>query len=79
MLHGGSGLSGEDFKNTIINGIVKANIFTDLCIAGKKAIEDGLKEELDYIEIRNLKVKYIKEAVKHKMELFGSNNRYHLI
>ena len=36
VLHGGSGLSDDDFKNAISGGIAKINIFTDLCVAGKK-------------------------------------------
>ena len=72
VLHGGSGLSDDDFKNTIRNGIAKVNIFTDLCLAGERAMKDGEEKKLGYLETRNLKVEYIKEAVKHKMSLFGS-------
>ena len=75
VLHGGSGLSDDDFKNTIRNGIAKVNIFTDLCLAGERAMKDGEEKSLGYLETRNLKVEYIKEAVKHKMALFGSVNK----
>lgn len=75
VLHGGSGLSDDDFKNTIRSGIAKVNIFTDLCLAGNKGMAQGIKDELDYLEIRNLKVKYIKEAVKQKIKLFGCENK----
>ena len=75
VLHGGSGLSDDDFKNTIRNGISKVNIFTDLCLAGERAYKDGEEKKLGYLETRNLKVDYIKEAVKHKMALFGSVNK----
>lgn len=75
VLHGGSGLSDDDFKNTIRNGIAKVNIFTDLCLAGEHAMKDGEEKKLGYLETRNLKVEYIKEAVKHKMALFGSVNK----
>ena len=71
----GSGLSDDDFKNTIRNGISKVNIFTDLCLAGERAYKDGEEKKLGYLETRNLKVDYIKEAVKHKMTLFGSVNK----
>lgn len=76
VLHGGSGLSDDDFRNTIANGISKVNIFTDLCLAGRSALEDGLKKGLDYLELRNHKVNAIKEEVKKKMLLFGSDRRY---
>lgn len=75
ILHGGSGLSDDDFKNTIREGIAKVNIFTDLCLAGERAMKDGAEKKLGYLETRNLKVEYIKEAVKHKMSLFGSVNK----
>lgn len=72
VLHGGSGLSDDDFRNTISDGIAKVNIFTDLCLAGNRAMEDGLKKGVDYLEIRNLKVEEIKKTVAEKMKLFGS-------
>ena len=71
MLHGGSGLSDDDFRNTVRDGIAKVNIFTDLCLAGVKAMEQGLAEGKDYLTIRNMKVEEIKNAVMKKMELFG--------
>ena len=71
VLHGGSGLSDDDFRNVIQDGISKVNIFTDLCIAGNKAMATGLDQGLEYLKIRNLKVDAIREAVKTKMHLFG--------
>ena len=75
VLHGGSGLTDEDFKNTITNGIAKVNIFTDLCIAGVKAMKDANEKGFDYLKTRNLKVEYIKNAIKEKIRLFGSENK----
>ncbi len=75
VLHGGSGLTDDDFKNTIKNGIAKVNIFTDLCLAGNKAMQSGIEQKLEYLAIRNLKVETIKEAVKQKMLIFGSQNK----
>ncbi len=72
VLHGGSGLSDDDFRNTIREGIAKVNIFTDLCLAGSSAMKEGLEKNMEYLDIRNLKVEKIKEAVKRKIELFGS-------
>lgn len=75
VLHGGSGLSDDDFRNTIREGIAKVNIFTDLCLAGDRAMKAGLESGVGYLETRNLKVKEIKEAVKEKIKLFGSVNK----
>ena len=49
VLHGGSGLSDDDFRNSIRDGIAKMNIFTDLCLAGNAAMEKGIKDGLDYL------------------------------
>lgn len=79
VLHGGSGLSDDDFKNTIKNGIAKVNIFTDLCIAGERAMKehagDGEKGMYGYLLARNAKVEAMKQAVMEKMKLFGSVNK----
>lgn len=75
VLHGGSGLSDDDFRNTVREGIAKVNIFTDLCVAGNEAMKEGLEKGLSYLEIRNLKVEKIKEVVKNKILLFGSANK----
>ena len=75
VLHGGSGLTDDDFRNTIKNGIAKVNIFTDLCLAGDRAMREGLEKEIGYLATRNLKVETIKEAVKKKMITFGSVNK----
>lgn len=75
VLHGGSGLSDDDFRNTIKGGIAKVNIFTDLCKAGERAMQKGLDEGKAYLDIRNMKVEEIKAAVKEKIALFGSANR----
>lgn len=72
VLHGGSGLSDDDFRNTIKAGIAKVNIFTDLCNAGAGAV---VNNEKPYLEMRNDKVEAIKQAVMKKMMLFGSNGR----
>lgn len=75
VLHGGSGLSDDDFRNTIKEGIAKVNIFTDLCLAGNEAMREGLDNDMAYLDIRNLKVQKIKEAVKAKMILFGCDGK----
>lgn len=75
VLHGGSGLSDDDFRNTIEGGISKINIHTDLCIAGVEAMKKAIAEGMNYLEIRNTKVEAIKQEVMKKMRLFGSDAR----
>ena len=76
VLHGGSGLTDDDFRNSIKNGIAKVNIFTDLCLAGNRAMQKGLEEGKAYLDIRNMKVEEIKKEVIKKMLVFGCNGRY---
>jgi fructose-bisphosphate aldolase class II len=75
VLHGGSGLSDDDFRNTIRDGIAKVNIFTDLCLAGQKAMKESAEQNIPYLETRRMRVEAICEAVKKKIRLFGSENK----
>ena len=75
VLHGGSGLSDDDFRNTVKNGISKINIFTDICSAGAEAMQYGVKNNFPYLDIRSLRVEKIKETVKEKIKLFGSSGK----
>ncbi len=72
VLHGGSGLSNDDFRNVIRDGIQKINIFTDLCAAASGAAAEAVYQKLDYLRARSLKVERMKEAAKEKMRIFGS-------
>ena len=75
VLHGGSGLSADDFRNCIAAGISKVNIFTDLCLAGDAAMAECVKNGAGYLETRNAKVRAIKAAAAEKMKLFGCAGR----
>ncbi len=75
VLHGGSGLSNLDFQTSIARGISKVNIFTDLCLAGSRAMTEGLAAGEDYLTIRNRRVSAICEAAMMKIALFGSAGR----
>ena len=75
VLHGGSGLSDDDFRSTIASGIAKVNIFTDLCVAGTNAMTEAINAGKGYLDIRTARVEAIRNAVKNKIELFGSVNK----
>ena len=81
VMHGGSGLSDDDFKNAIKYGIAKINIFTDMCVAGANATLEYLKANENcvqmngYLEARNRKVEAIKNVAMEKISLFGSANK----
>ena len=71
VLHGGSGLSDEDFKNTIKNGIRKVNICTEMCVALREAYLKSANHEILFDDGKNA----VKEIVKGKMKLFESSNK----
>ncbi|VBB04938.1 ketose-bisphosphate aldolase class-ii [Lucifera butyrica] len=71
VLHGGSGLSDEDFKNCINNGIAKVNIFTDINCAAAKAAADGYKKGCGMTDLMGNIIDEIKEATMKKMNIFG--------
>lgn len=75
VLHGGSGLSDDDFRRAVQGGIAKVNIFTDLCLAGMAAQKQAVAENRDYLSARNLKKDAIREAVMKKMALFGCQSK----
>ena len=76
VLHGGSGLTDNDFKQAIKDGISKVNIFTDINIAAVKAefskFTDMNKGIIDLIPAA---VEAVKQASTEKMELFSSTGK----
>lgn len=74
VLHGGSGLSDEEFKNCIKKGISKINIFTDMSLAAVSRIKSEVAQKISYPELINATVEGIKDEVVKKIRLFGSCN-----
>ena len=76
VLHGGSGLSDEDFRVAVGEGICKVNIFTDLDKAGKAGVEAGLQAGAKTLMgLIPYEIEAMKTVVREKMELFGSVGR----
>ena len=76
VLHGGSGLSDDDFHEAIRRGICKVNIFTDIDRAGKEGIEKGMASGAGSLSaVIPCIIEAMKEAARNKIELFGSANR----
>jgi len=74
VLHGASGVSEKDLKETIKRGITKVNIATDLKVPMAEAIKDFFKENPDGYDPR----KYlgqgkavVKEVIKQKIKICG--------
>ena len=76
VLHGGSGLSDDDFREAVKRGVCKINIFTDLDKAGKAGIEKGLKAGAgSMMALIPYEIAAMKKVVRNKIELFGSAGR----
>ena len=78
VMHGGSGLSEENFKMSISRGISKININTELKHAWTKAIRKYLSEnpdETDPVYIIESVSSEIKKVVSNLINIFGSNNK----
>lgn len=73
VLHGGSGLTDNDFTTAIKEGISKVNIFTDINVA---AVEAEFKKFSDMnkgiIDLIPAAVEAVRQESEKKMNLFGS-------
>ncbi len=76
VLHGGSGLTDQDFKRAIAEGISKVNIFTDINIA---AVEAEFKRFTNMnkgiIDLIPAAVEAVKQETEKKMRLFSSDGK----
>lgn len=73
VLHGGSGLSDDDFRAAIAGGICKVNIYTNMAVAAVEAMRQSLGDEAaHYMQVQQAAQGAIKDVVVHCMEVFGS-------
>ena len=76
VLHGGSGLTDDDFRKAIKEGISKVNIFTDINVA---AVEAEFKKfqsmDKGLIDLIPAAVEAVKQETAKKMKLFGSDGK----
>ena len=75
VLHGGSGLSDEDFRNCIRGGICKVNIYTDINLAAAQAVAAYYSESRKMDRLIPEMVAAVKAAAIEKMMIFGSCGR----
>lgn len=71
VLHGGSGLTDKDFRDTIEHGIRKVNICTEMCVAARNAYINSKNHEIMFDDTKEA----VKDIVKQRMRLFGSSNK----
>lgn len=73
VLHGGSGLSDDDFKNVIKAGINKVNIFTDLALQSLARLDAAdLSGETAFIDVEIAVADAVRAEAAKKIDLFGS-------
>ena len=76
VLHGGSGLTDEDFRQAIWAGISKINIFTDINVAAVRgARQHFVSDDKGLTELIPAAVEAVERETAKKMELFGSCGR----
>jgi fructose-bisphosphate aldolase class II len=72
VLHGSSGLSDDDFRNLVRDGIQKFNIYTDVSFATSQAAHDWVKGHDRCIEKVSVRMRAAaKEAAMEKLRLLG--------
>ena len=74
VLHGGSGLSDENFKSALANGIAKVNIFTDINAASAQAAAATYMVNTGMTDMMPKIIQAIKDSAMEKMQIFGSVN-----
>jgi len=73
VLHGGSGISDEDFRQAIETGIAMIHINTELRVAYREGIEEGLKDnEIAPYKFMAKGVEEMKEVIRAKLKLFNN-------
>jgi len=72
VMHGGSGLSEEQFRSAIAAGISKVNVATELMMtAGARMVEAAKAEGASYFGILDAARKSYRERTTYYMNLFG--------
>lgn len=77
VMHGGSGLTKEQFQTAIKNGIRKINYHTYMVTAGGKAVKAALdkmnpKDHVFFYDIPGIAIKAMKENVKEAILIFSN-------
>lgn len=75
VLHGGSGLSDDDFKNCITGGISKVNIYTDVVTAAINRIHEK-HSQLNYTDLSQAVEQVMYNVTVEKIKIFGSEDKY---
>ena len=75
-LHGGSGTDDEDLRKAIAAGINIVHINTELRVAWRRGLEEGLSKQPNEVvpyKILPFAVESVKEVVCSRLKLFNAN------
>jgi fructose-bisphosphate aldolase class II len=76
VLHGGSGLSDEQFRSAIERGISKINIFTNLSVAaGQGMIEAAREEDASFFSIIRAVPVAFQQECERLLDVFGTSGK----
>ncbi len=76
VMHGGSGLSKDEFQTAIRNGIRKINYYTYMTLAGGKAVKEAMDrygngDNIFFHDIPLIAVEAMRENVKEAIQIFS--------
>ena len=73
VLHGGSGLSTEQFQSAIATGISKINVATDLFLAASRRVASAARNgDVSYFDITKTIVESFRERSAFYLDIFGA-------
>ena len=76
VLHGGSGVTEEQFRTAIANGIAKINVATDLFVTtGRRLCEAAQAEGASYFSLTQAAITSFEERCGYYLDLFGASGR----
>ena len=75
VLHGGSGLSDDDFRACVAGGISKINIFTHNNLTAARAAQAAFTQKTGAFELMPIIVEAIKQETMHHIKVFGSDGK----
>ena len=78
VLHGGSGMSEDDFKNSITSGISLIHINTEIRVAFTESLRETITKMTDETtpyKILTPSIEAMKKVIEEKLKIFGSINR----
>jgi fructose-bisphosphate aldolase, class II len=76
VLHGGSGLSAEQFQGSVAAGIAKVNVSTELFVRAGEAVREAARADtLSYWDLTNEAKRAFREACAYHIRVLGASGR----